>query len=110
MPRRVVQYSGDSGLHGYNLASTIGAFILAAGLLVTAANVIWAMRAGRASGPDPWRGNTLEWFTPSPPPEHDFDVIPTVRSAEPMKDIRRQIREREQAFAARRTEAAEPVA
>jgi cytochrome c oxidase subunit I len=110
MPRRVVQYSGDSGLHGYNLASTIGAFILAAGLLVTAANVIWGMRAGRPSGPDPWRGNTLEWFTPSPPPEHDFDVIPTVRSAEPMKDIRRQIRERERALAARRTEAAEPVA
>ena len=36
-------------------------------------------------------GNTLEWFTPSPPPPHNFDVIPVVRSVEPMKDIRRQV-------------------
>jgi hypothetical protein len=48
-------------------------------------------RKGRLAGPDPWKANTLEWFTPSPPPEHNFDVIPLVRSVEPMKDIRRQI-------------------
>ena len=48
-----------------------------------------ASARGAAPGPDPWRANTLEWFTPSPPPEHNFDVIPTVRSLEPMKDIRR---------------------
>ena len=46
---------------------------------------------GLVAGPDPWRGNTLEWFTTSPPPVNNFDVIPRIRSVEPMKDIRRQI-------------------
>ena len=54
------------------------------------------MRRGRLTGSDPWRANTLEWFTTSPPPEHNFDVIPTVRSLEPMKDIRRRVREHEE--------------
>ena len=52
-----------------------------------------------APSPDRTRGlrTRLEWFTPSPPPQHNFDVIPTVRSLEPMKDIRRAIQEREAA-------------
>jgi cytochrome c oxidase subunit I len=96
MPRRIVEYSGTSGLEGYNVVSTAGSFVLAAGVLVTVANVLWAIRRGKPAGPDPWRGNTLEWFTTSPPPEHNFDLIPTVRSVEPMKDIRRRVREMEE--------------
>jgi cytochrome c oxidase subunit 1 len=109
MPRRIVSYSSQSGVEGYNHVSTIGSFVLALGLLVTALNVIWAIRAGRPAGPDPWRANTLEWFTTSPPPEHNFDVIPVVRSAEPMKDIRRRIRERQKMHVARREQAFETV-
>jgi cytochrome c oxidase subunit I len=63
-------------------------------VLVTVVNVLWAIRNGRPAGPDPWRGNTLEWFPPSPPPEHNFDVVPVVRSVEPMKDIRRGAEQR----------------
>ena len=74
-----------------NLVSTIGAFILATGVLVTAVNVVRSLRHGRRVGADPWTANTLEWFAPSPPPPHNFDVIPRVRSVEPMRDIRRQI-------------------
>ena len=47
--------------------------------------------SGAIAGPDPWKGNTLEWFVPSPPPVNNFDAIPRVRSVEPMRDIRRQI-------------------
>ena len=89
MPRRVVEYSAESGLEGYNLVSTIGSFVLGLAVLITVFNVFWSLRNGRPSGPDPWRGNTLEWFTTSPPPAHNFDSIPVVRSAEPMQDIRR---------------------
>jgi cytochrome c oxidase subunit I len=96
MPRRVFEYHDTGSLHAYNLASTIGSFILAVGVLITIANAVWSLRRGRVAGPDPWRANTLEWFTSSPPPEHNFDVIPTVRSAEPMKDIRRRVREQEE--------------
>jgi cytochrome c oxidase subunit 1 len=99
MPRRVAEYNSGS-LTEYNVLSTIGAFILAVGVLVTVYNVLASIRNGRPAGPDPWQANTLEWFTPSPPPEHNFDVIPTVRSLEPMKDIRRAVQEREAALAA----------
>jgi cytochrome c oxidase subunit I len=99
MPRRVSEYS-SSGLTEYNVISTIGSFILAVGVLVTVYNVVVSIRNGRPAGPDPWRANTLEWFTPSPPPPHNFDVVPTVRSVEPMKDIRRAVQQREAALSA----------
>ena len=83
-------------MHGYNLASTIGSFVLMLGLLITIGNAIHSVRRGRKATPDPWRANTLEWFSTSPPPEHDFDVIPIVRSAEPMQDIRRRAAQVEQ--------------
>jgi cytochrome c oxidase subunit I len=92
MPRRVSSYGADTGWGTDNLISTIGAFILAAGVLVTVANAVWSLRQGRRAGSDPWKANTLEWFTTSPPPPHNFDVIPPVRSVEPMREIRARIR------------------
>ncbi len=91
MPRRVYEYSERSGWWTYNLISTIGAFLIALGVLLTIINLVRSLKKGVKAGPDPWKANTLEWFTPSPPPENNFDVIPRVRSVEPMKDIRRQI-------------------
>ena len=75
----------------YNLISTIGAFILAVGILVTFVNASARSSTASAPGNDPWHGNTLEWFTTSPPPPNNFDSIPRVRSVEPMKDIRREV-------------------
>ncbi|WP_205697588.1 cytochrome c oxidase subunit I [Conexibacter sp. SYSU D00693] len=91
MPRRVFEYPDVGNLELYNLISTIGSFILAAGIGVTIINVWRSLKNGAVSGPDPWKGNTLEWFTESPPPTVNFDTIPRIRSVEPMKDIRRQI-------------------
>jgi cytochrome c oxidase subunit 1 len=91
MPRRIYEYSNVGHLELYNLISTIGSFILAVGILLTVINVAKSFKGGVVAGPDPWRGNTLEWFTSSPPPVNNFDVVPRVRSVEPMKDIRRQI-------------------
>ena len=94
MPRRVYEYDNVGHLQLYNQISTVGSFILAAGVLVTVINVMRSLRRGVVAGPDPWKGNTLEWFTTSPPPQNNFDVIPRVRSLEPMKDIRREIERR----------------
>jgi cytochrome c oxidase subunit I len=91
MPRRIYEYSEGAGWHAYNLISTIGAFIIALATLVSLINLVRSLKHGTTAGPDPWKGNTLEWFTPSPPPENNFDAIPRVRSVEPMKDIRRQV-------------------
>ena len=79
------------GVETYNLISTIGAFILGIGVLITVVNVLWSVKNGRRAGNDPWQGNTLEWFTTSPPPPNNFDVVPRIRSVEPMKDIRREV-------------------
>jgi cytochrome c oxidase subunit 1 len=94
MPRRVYEYNNVGHLALYNQISTVGSFILALGILVTIVNVARSLKVGTIAGPDPWKANTLEWFTTSPPPENNFDVTPLVRSAEPMKDIRREIERR----------------
>src|SRR5215218_4226275 len=91
MPRRIYDYDKALGVGVYNLISSIGAFILAVGVLVTLINVVHSIRNGKRAGNDPWQGNTLEWFTTSPPPANNFDTIPRVRSVEPMKDIRREV-------------------
>jgi cytochrome c oxidase subunit I len=91
MPRRIYTYSSASGWGTYNMISTVGSFVFAVGILLTIANVVRSLKVGRLAGPDPWKGNTLEWFVSSPPPAHNFDAIPRVRSVEPMRDIRRQV-------------------
>jgi cytochrome c oxidase subunit I len=91
MPRRIYDYSEQLDVGIYNLISSIGAFILAVGVIVTVVNALISLKSGRRAGNDPWKGNTLEWFTQSPPPVNNFDVVPRVRSVEPMKDIRREV-------------------
>ena len=103
MPRRVYEYDNVGNLALYNLISTVGSFILAAGVVATIINVARSLKVGAVAGPDPWKANTLEWFTTSPPPANNFDVVPQVRSAEPMKDIRREVARRSGDVPARAT-------
>jgi cytochrome c oxidase subunit I+III len=78
MPRRVYTYPADSSWAGLNLTSTIGAGILALGLIVLVVNVARALAAGPAAGADPWGGETLEWAVSSPAPDYNFAYIPIV--------------------------------
>jgi cytochrome c oxidase subunit 1/cytochrome c oxidase subunit I+III len=88
MPRRIYTYHSGLGWDPWNLISTIGGYVMAAGLLATVLNTLhtYALRRGAESGPDPWGGESLEWATSSPPPHYNFREIPTVRSAEPVWD------------------------
>ncbi|MGK2938542.1 MAG: cytochrome c oxidase subunit I [Solirubrobacteraceae bacterium] len=91
MPRRIYEYQDLGNLELYNQISTFGSFVLGIGILISFYNFIRSLKKGAVAGPDPWLANTLEWFTPSPPPQNNFDEVPRVRSIEPMKDIRRQV-------------------
>jgi cytochrome c oxidase subunit 1 len=91
MPRRIYEYESSAGWNTYNMISSIGSGILAVGVALTVINIVYSLKKGAVAGPDPWKANTLEWYTSSPPPPHNFDAIPRVRSVEPMKDIRRQV-------------------
>ncbi len=94
------KYFSGTGVSADNLIATIGAFILAAGIILTLVNALTSLRGGPAAGHDPWRGETLEWFALSPPPPHNFDVLPDVRSHQPLRDIRDAIAHRDGTAAA----------
>jgi cytochrome c oxidase subunit 1 len=84
MPRRVYTYLPGYGWELWNMVSTIGSYILALSVLLFIINVVYSRRKAHAAGqytcePDPWDARTLEWITPSPPPEFDFWEIPEVR-------------------------------
>jgi cytochrome c oxidase subunit I+III len=85
-PRRTYTYLSGLGWDASNLISTIGVFVMGVGILVTFVNWFWARSHGEPAGADPWKGETLEWTTASPPPEYNFETIPTVRSREPAWD------------------------
>jgi cytochrome c oxidase subunit I+III len=86
MPRRQYTYEHGLGWDTLNLLETIGAYILAAGLLLVVANLAVSLRRGEPAGADPWGGDTLEWSTSSPPPAYNYSVIPTVSSPYAMWD------------------------
>jgi heme/copper-type cytochrome/quinol oxidase subunit 1 len=96
-------------LNALNLIATIGAFVLSLGVVLSIVNAYVSVKGGVRAGHDPWGGETLEWFATSPPPPHNFDVVPDVRSDEPLRDIREAVRRRD-ASRAEPAETREPVA
>jgi heme/copper-type cytochrome/quinol oxidase subunit 1 len=88
------KFFSGTGVDAYNLIASIGTLILAAGIVMTLVNAILSRESGPEAGHDPWGGDSLEWFTLSPPDPHNFDVLPDVRSARPMRDIRTAIANR----------------
>lgn len=85
------KFFSGAGVSAENLIATIGAFVLALGIVLTLANAIASRNGGARAGHDQWGGDSLEWFALSPPEPHNFDVLPDVRSERPMRDIRAAI-------------------
>ncbi|MDC3412798.1 cytochrome c oxidase subunit I [Aquibacillus sp. 3ASR75-11] len=79
MPRRTWTYLPGQGLDNGNLISTIGAFLMAFGVIVFFYNVVYTAIKGEKVSNDPWDGRTLEWTIASPPPHYNFKQIPLVR-------------------------------
>ena len=86
MPRRIYTYPPNFGWDIYNLISTVGAFILATGVLLFVINYFWSHRHEEDAGANPWGGDSLEWSTESPPLNFAFSKLPIVRSRHPLWD------------------------
>jgi len=78
MPRRTHTYLEGTGFGTLNLLVTVGAFILAFGILLVIIDIIKTLRSNNKAGNDPWDARTLEWITSSPPKVYNFDATPIV--------------------------------
>ena len=76
MPRRYASYAPEFQI--WNVMSSAGAVILAAGYLLPLGYLTWSLFRGPLGGNNPWEATGLEWQTASPPPKENFRDIPTV--------------------------------
>jgi cytochrome c oxidase subunit 1 len=76
MNRRYWEYSEEYQV--LNVMSSAGATILAAGYLLPFVYLFWSLWGAKEAGPNPWGATGLEWSTPSPPPQHNFEGTPVV--------------------------------
>ncbi|MDQ6828959.1 MAG: cytochrome c oxidase subunit I [Gemmatimonadota bacterium] len=85
MPRRIYTYDANQGWTLENkIISYIGAPLLVLGVLCFLYNLIVSRRSGMRVGNNPWGAPTLEWSLPSPVPDYNYAVIPTVTARYPM--------------------------
>src|SRR5262249_23935378 len=87
MPRRVFTYPDLPGWGALNMVSTVGAFILGLAVLVFLANIAHSLYRGKLAGDNPWEAWTLEWAMTSPPPPHNFDLVPPVLGRRPLWEL-----------------------
>jgi cytochrome c oxidase subunit 1 len=88
MTRRIADYPASLGWGDLNLLSSIGSYVIALSMVVFALNAVLSLRRPAEAPGDPWGGHTLEWATTSPPPRHNFDALPPIRTHAPLLDLR----------------------
>jgi cytochrome c oxidase subunit 1 len=76
MPRRYYDYL--ERFTDYHVISSIGSYIMGLGFFVALFYFLHSMYRGAPAPANPWGSNSLEWATPSPPPQHNFEETPEV--------------------------------
>ena len=89
MPRRYADYLESDGFTIFIQISTVFSFILGASVIPLVWNVFKSYRYGEiVTVDDPWGyGNSLEWATSCPPPRHNFNSLPRIRSERPAFEL-----------------------
>ncbi|WP_398484102.1 cytochrome c oxidase subunit I [Tardiphaga sp.] len=79
MPRRYVDY--PDAFAGWNLVSSVGSYISGFAVLIFIYGVIDAFVRKEKAANNPWGAGatTLEWTLTSPPPFHQFEVLPRIK-------------------------------
>jgi cytochrome c oxidase subunit 1 len=85
MPRRMAGYPADPSWKMLNDLASAGGFLIGISTLLFVVNMVYSWKKYPA-GDNPWDGHTLEWFTTSPPPHHNFYRLPPIRSERPTWD------------------------
>ncbi len=76
MPRRSYDYLPE--YHIYHVISTVGSWIMIAGILFMFYNLLLSVFKGKkVTEKNIWGGETLEWSVPTPPPLENFEEIPS---------------------------------
>lgn len=78
--RRLDSYDPSLGWQELFIVAGIGVMVICFGIFLQIVQIgySWWKRKELACGPDPWGGRTLEWATPTPVPEYNFAVLPSV--------------------------------
>lgn len=90
MPAQTSTYTSGDGWQAASLGAGLGGAAIGLGTVVVIADLLRGLsnRRRHPADGDPWGGHTLEWATSSPPPPHNFDRMPDVRSETPLLDLR----------------------
>jgi cytochrome c oxidase subunit 1 len=81
MPRRYYDPAASSFLEPMqplNVFISVSAFVMGLAQFIFVANFVLSLFFGKRAGRNPWRANTLEWSTPTPPPHGNFEREPMV--------------------------------
>src|SRR5690625_4702839 len=88
MPRRYADYRPADGFTTLNEISSVVPFLLGASMIPFLYNVWKTARSPKVRLHDPWGwGRSLEWATSCPPPRHNFETLPRIRSESPAFDL-----------------------
>ncbi|MBV8682203.1 MAG: cbb3-type cytochrome c oxidase subunit I [Caulobacteraceae bacterium] len=97
MPRRMQSYDVPQWQPWAHVA-TVGALSIMCGIACMVIQLVVSIRNReqlRDDYGDPWDGRTLEWITPSPPPEFNFAVMPNVTGEEAYWGLKEAAREQQ---------------
>lgn len=84
MPRRIYTYDAGLGWDLPNLISSVGSFVMAAGIAMVLLDFIMHFRFGRPVSVNPWHADTLEWATGTPPNPYNFISLPDCPTRHPL--------------------------